>query len=61
MRRILALAAVAAVVALAAPAEARPFTYTDPKGDMPVAGADITGVTYATTGTTTSRASARGR
>lgn len=56
MRRTLALAAVAtAVLAFAAPADAKPFTYTDPKGDMPVAGVDITAVTYATTGTTTSR------
>lgn len=55
MRRTLALAAVAALVAFAAPAEAKPFTYTDAKGDMPVAGADIVSVTYATEGTTTSR------
>lgn len=53
MRRLLALAAVAATVALAAPADAKPYTYTDPK-DMPAhAGLDIVGVTYSTEGTTT--------
>lgn len=60
MRRPLVIAAVAAVLAFAAPADAKPFTYTDPKGDMPVAGVDIVSVTYSTTGTTTT-SKVRGR
>lgn len=53
MRRLLALVAAASVVALAAPAQAKPFTYTDGK-DMPAnAGLDIVSVTYATEGVTT--------
>lgn len=54
MRRLLALVTVATAVAFAAPAEAKPFTYSDAKGDSPAgAGLDIVGVTYATEGTTT--------
>lgn len=53
MRRILALVTVASAVAIAAPAHAKPFTYTDAKGDAPAgAGVDIVGVTYATEGET---------
>lgn len=55
MRRSLLVAAVLAVAAFAAPAEAKPFSYADAKGDIPVAGVDIVSVTYATQGTTTSR------
>jgi hypothetical protein len=54
MRRILALVTVASALAFAAPAQAKPFTYSDAKGDMPAnAGLDIVGVTYSTEGTTT--------
>lgn len=54
MRRVLAFATVAAVVTLASPADAKPFTYTDARGDQPAnAGLDIVGVKYATEGTTT--------
>lgn len=53
MRKPLAIAALLAVAAFSAPAEAKPFSYTDAKGDMPVAGVDIVSVTYATQGTTT--------
>lgn len=54
MRRLLALVtATAAAFAFATPAEAKPFTYSDPK-DVPAnAGLDIVSVTYATEGTTT--------
>lgn len=53
MRRLLALLTVAAAVAAATPAHAKPFTYTDAK-DMPAnAGLDIVGVTYRTEGITT--------
>lgn len=55
MRRPLLLAAVLAVAAFAAPAEAKPFSYADAKGDIPVAGVDIASVTWATEGTTTTR------
>lgn len=50
MRRLLAPAALVAALALAVPAHAAPFTYTDP-ADMPAnGGLDILSVTYATTG-----------
>lgn len=56
MRRLLVLPAIVATLALAAPAQAKPFTYTDPKGDVPAeAGLDIVGVTYATEGVTSVR------
>lgn len=55
MRRILVLVTAVTLAALALPAEAKPFTYTDAK-DMPAnAGLDIVGVRYATEGTTSSR------
>lgn len=53
MRRLLPFVAVAAALAVAAPAHAKSFTYTDP-ADMPAnAGLDIVAVTYGTEGTTT--------
>jgi len=56
MRRFLVLPALAVTLAMVAPAQAKPFTYTDPKGDVPAnAGLDIVGVTYATEGTTSVR------
>lgn len=55
MRRPLLLAAALATVAFTAPAEAKPFSYADTKGDIPVAGVDIVSVTYATDGTTTTK------
>lgn len=51
MRKPLVLAALLALAAFAAPADAAPFSYTDAKGDMPVAGVDVVKVTYATQGT----------
>ena len=49
-RSLLVLMSVAALTALALPAEAKPYTYSDPK-DMPAnAGLDIVGVTYSTEG-----------
>lgn len=60
MRRVLALVTVAAAVALASPADAKPFTYTDARGDQPAdAGLDIVGVKYATEGTTTTTKSGK--
>lgn len=60
MRRLVALLAVAGAVAFAAPAEAKPFSYSDPR-DMPAhAGLDIVSVSYATEGTTSTR-KVRGR
>ena len=54
MRRILALAAVVTAVALAAPAQAKAFSYADAQGDMPAnPGLDIVSVSYATEGVTT--------
>lgn len=50
MRRLLLVLTVAAVTALALPAEAKPFTYQDPK-DMPAnGGLDIVSVSYYTGG-----------
>lgn len=60
MRKPLVLAGLLALAAFAAPADAKPFTYSDAKGDMPVAGVDIVSVTYATQGTT-STSKVRGR
>lgn len=61
MRKPLVLAALAVTVAaFSAPAEAKPFSYDDAKGDMPVAGVDIVSVSYATQGTTTT-SKVRGR
>ena len=60
MRKPLVLAALLAVAAFAAPADAKPFSYTDAKGDMPVAGVDVVSVTYATQGKTTT-SKVRGR
>ncbi|HVF20931.1 MAG TPA: hypothetical protein VNA14_11925 [Mycobacteriales bacterium] len=55
MRRILVIVTALTLGALALPAEAKAFTYTDPK-DMPAdAGLDIVGVRYATEGTTSTR------
>lgn len=60
-RSLLALVTVVTAAAFAAPADAKPFTFKDAKGDQPAsAGLDIVGVTYATEGVvTTSRV--RGR
>jgi hypothetical protein len=55
MRRPLLLAAAIAAVAFTAPAEAKPFSYADAKGDIPVAGVDIVSVSYATEGNTTTK------
>lgn len=54
MRRLILLVSIASAVALAAPAQAKPYTYSDAKGDMAAdPGLDIVGVTYATEGVTT--------
>lgn len=51
---MLAIVTLATALAFAAPADAKPFTYTDAKGDMPAeAGLDIVGVKYATEGNVT--------
>jgi len=56
MRRLLALVTVAAAVASATPASAKPYTYSDAKGDSPAGAAlDIVGVTYSTEGITSVR------
>lgn len=56
MRRLLALVTVAAAVATATPASAKPYTYADAKGDSPAGAAlDIVGVTYSTEGVTSVR------
>lgn len=54
MRRLILLVSLASAVALAAPAQAKPFTYSDAKGDalVPDAAFDIVGVTYSTEGVT---------